>query len=315
MFPVLLFVAIDVVAQDTMMHEAAAYGSPAAAQVNDGNRSAKLLIGTATVLGYGGGFYLLNKAWYKGHPRSSFHTFNDGGEWLQVDKVGHAWSAYVLSNLSSAAWRSAGVSNKQSVLLGAGSSLAFLLSVEYLDGRSAKWGWSWPDVAADLLGTGLYAVQQWTGKEQMIQFKFSALRKSYRPPLYQRAGDLFGHSLPERLLKDYNRQTYWLSFNLSSLTATKRLPPWLNLSVGYGAEGMFGGFENLAKDANGNIIFDRRDIKRYRQWYLAPDIDLTRIRTGSKVLRTVLYGLNCIKFPAPSVEFSENSFKFHLITF
>src|ERR1700742_236943 len=51
-------------------------------------------VGTLNVAGYGGSLIILNNTWYKNYPRSSFHTFNDDGEWLQVDKFGHAWTAY-----------------------------------------------------------------------------------------------------------------------------------------------------------------------------------------------------------------------------
>lgn len=60
------------------------------------------------------------------------------------------------------------------------------------------------------------------------------------------------------------------------------MPAWLQVSLGIGAEGMFGARSNIAKDKFGNIIFDRSDIQRYRQWYLAPDIDLTKIKTNKK---------------------------------
>ncbi|MGZ8537694.1 MAG: hypothetical protein ACXWV9_05480 [Flavisolibacter sp.] len=43
-------------------------------------KTRKWLAGTATVVGYGGSFILLNEAWYKDYPRSSFHTYNDAGE-------------------------------------------------------------------------------------------------------------------------------------------------------------------------------------------------------------------------------------------
>src|ERR1700730_15941568 len=40
------------------------------------------------------GLYYL---WYRKHPRSHFHFFNDNQEWLQVDKWGHATTAYTVS--------------------------------------------------------------------------------------------------------------------------------------------------------------------------------------------------------------------------
>lgn len=283
---------------------------------NPANNSRKWLVGSASVAGYGGSFIFLNEVWYKGYPRSSFHAFNDGGEWLQMDKIGHAWTAYHTSRLTTNVWKWAGANENQSVLLGTGTGLLYMLSIEYLDGRSAEWGWSWPDAGADIFGATLFASQQLTWKEQRISIKFSSHQKNYTPALLnKRADDLFGQSLPERILKDYNTQTYWLTFNLPSLLKTNKLPQWLNIAFGYGAEGMFGGYENIAKDGDGNITFDRRDIKRYRQWYLAPDIDLTKIKTKSKFLHSVFTALNSLKVPAPALEFSNGQLKFKALAF
>ena len=43
------------------------------------------------------------------------------------------------------------------------------------------------------------------------------------------------------MLKDYNAQTYWFSANLKSFFPEIKFTAWLNVAVGYGAEGMFGG--------------------------------------------------------------------------
>jgi hypothetical protein len=89
----------------------------------------------------------------------------------------------------------------------------------------------------------------------------------------------------------------------------------LQVSIGTGAEGMFGARENISRDANGNITFNRPDIKRYRQWYLAPDIDLTKIKTKSKFLKMTFGILNIVKFPMPALEFSDGKFRFNAISF
>ena len=161
----------------------------------------------------------------------------------------------------------------------------------------------------------MFAGQEFLWNEQRIQFKFSSHKQKYQGELHSRANDLFGSSFQERVLKDYNAQTYWLSFNLRSFLPASKLPSWLNLSIGYGAEGLMGGFENLAYDSDGNITFDRRDIPRYRQWYIAPDIDLTKIKTKSRFVRTSLFLLNCLKFPAPALEFSKDGVMFKAIAF
>ena len=48
-------------------------------------------------LGYGASMIGLNKIWYAGYPKNSFHYYNDAGEWLDMDKVGHVYTAYSLS--------------------------------------------------------------------------------------------------------------------------------------------------------------------------------------------------------------------------
>lgn len=274
------------------------------------------MVGSLTTAAYGGSFLFLSTAWYKDYPRSGFHTFNDMGEWKQVDKIGHAWTAYHTSRITTELWRWAGVSHSKALVLGTGSSLLYMMSIEYLDGHSADWGWSWADVGANFLGAAVYASQDLLWQEQRIGFKFSSHPENYaQPDLQQRADQLFGRSFQGRLLKDYNAQTYWLSANLQSFLPKTALPKWLNIALGYGAEGMFGGYENLARDKNGNTTFDRRDVPRYRQWYLAPDVDFTRIKTNSKFLKTAFSALNVLKLPAPALEFSKGSFRLKALAF
>jgi hypothetical protein len=131
-----------------------------------------------------------------------------------------------------------------------------------------------------------------------------------------RANSIYGNSLSERLIKDYNGQTYWLSGNLKSFMPQSNLPAWLSVAFGYGAEGMFGAESNIASDNTGNTTFNRGDIARYRQYYISPDIDLTKIKTHSKFLKLAFGALNAFKFPLPSVEYnSRGKFAFHLIHF
>jgi hypothetical protein len=276
----------------------------------------KWMVGSFSALGYGGSIFFLDKAWYQDYPRSSFHTFNDAGEWKQMDKVGHAWTTYNTSRIVSGLWKWAGMDKSNAVLLGTGSSLLYMTSIEYLDGRSSDWGWSWPDIGMNFFGAGLYASQELGWAEQKITLKFSTHYIKYeQSDLDRRANKLFGNSWPEKMLKDYNAQTYWLSANLRSITKNNKIPAWLNLAFGYGAGGMYGGYENLAYDKDGNVIFDRRDIERYRQWYVSPDIDFTKIKTRSKVLKTGFFVLNAFKFPAPAIEFSKGKLKLKGLVF
>ena len=214
----------------------------------------------------------LNSAWYSQYPRSSFHTFDDNSEWLQVDKVGHGYSAYVESRYSSEMWKWAGLARKQRIWIGGMSGAAYQTIIEVLDGFSAEWGWSWGDFAANIFGSGVFVSQELAWDQQKVKYKFSAHKNHYNDPMLRaRADDIFGSSFAERAIKDYNAQTYWLSANIHAFFPKSKAPRWLSVAVGYGADGMFGAEENAGKNKNGTY-FDRRDIRRYRQWYIAPDL-------------------------------------------
>ncbi len=274
------------------------------------------LVAGANVVGYGTTMIGLYHSWYRDYPQSDLHSFNDWPEWKQVDKLGHLYSAYIESYGSMELWRWTGMDRKKRIWIGGMSGAFYQTVIEVLDGFSAEWGWSWADFGANILGSGAFVAQELAWDEQRIRLKFSFHQKNYSDPsLNERADELFGKSRLERMLKDYNGQTYWASVNLKSFFKKSNLPAWLSVSVGYGADGLFGGRENTGKDENGNIHFNRPDIRRVRQWYLSPDIDLSKIPTNSRLLKIFLGVLNAFKFPAPALELSGGKLKAHFLYF
>ena len=253
-------------------------------------------LATATLIG-------LNQLWYADYPRSSFKTINDSGEWLQMDKLGHVFSSYQLGSLGASTLNWAGVSKKDQLIFGSTLGLGFLTAVEVMDGFSEEWGFSWTDMAANVAGTGLYVGQELLWEEQRILLKYSFHRTrfaSQRP-------DKLGNGLAEEFLKDYNGQTYWLSANINSFLKTEGIPNWLNLAFGYGADGMLTGEDN-------NPLFLNQD--RTRQYYLSLDVDLSRIKTNSNLLKSVFSVLNVIKIPFPALELnSKGRLKAHAFYF
>ncbi len=276
----------------------------------------QLLIGGLNVVGYGSSIIIFDNQWYKNYPKTSFHTFNDSKEWLQMDKLGHAWAAYNSGRGSAAMWAWTGIGAKKATWIGGLSSTVYLTVIEILDAHSSKWGWSWADMGANVFGSGLFISQQLGWEEQRIKLKFSFHKKDYGGSMLNaRADELFGESLAERMLKDYNGQTYWLSANLKSFFRKSNLPAWLNVAIGYGADGMFGGFENKWDNGDPGFPIDRTDIKRHRQWYLAPDINFSSIRTKKRAVKILLGALDAFKFPAPSLEFSNGRLSVNAIHF
>lgn len=251
-----------------------------------------------------GAYVWLDQAWYAQYDRTPFHFFNDGDEWLQMDKTGHFFSTYMLGSWGHSALRYCGASPSKSRWLGGTVGLAFLTGVEVLDGTSDGWGFSWWDMAANTAGAALFIGQDAAWGRQRIRPKLSAHLTDFaalRP-------DLLGESVPDRILKDYNGLTLWISGNVDLLFGDGRVPPWLNLAVGYGAEG-------LLEARPGSSMEIPSGFTPYRQFYLSPDIDLSRIRTRSKALRTLLFLANSIKVPAPALEFSDGVWRGHWLYF
>lgn len=248
----------------------------------------------------------LNQLWYADYPKSDFKIINDNAEWNQMDKVGHVFSSYHLGRLSADALQWSGVSEKNQLIYGATTGFVFLTAVEVMDGYSSQWGFSYGDLAANAGGTLLYVSQELAWKEQRIVPKFSFHATEYasaRP-------NVLGSTFSEQILKDYNGQTYWLSANIHSFFKQSKIPKWLNVAVGYGAEGMVTGEDDLVN----TIFFPQRE--RTRQFYLSFDADLTKIKTKSHVLKTIFSLVNTIKIPAPAFEIkSAGGSKFHFLYF
>ena len=250
------------------------------------------------------GIYGLNELWYKDYPRSNFHTINDGNEWMQMDKIGHAFSSYQLGRLGAESLEWSGVSKKNQLIYGATIGFTFLTAVEILDGFSKEWGFSWTDMASNAAGTTLFVGQELLWKEQRILLKYSFHRTKYAKLRPEKLGD----GLLEEFLKDYNGQTYWLSINLKSFFKDSKLPNWLNVAIGYGADGMLTG-----ENEPSNLMFPNQD--RTRQFYISLDVDLTKIKTNSNILKSIFSIFNVLKVPFPAVEFTDkNGIKFHAIT-
>src|SRR5436189_125292 len=73
------------------------------------------LVAAGNIIGYSAILVGLNAAWYSQYPRSRFHFFNDNAEWLQVDKAGHTYGAYIESRASNELWRWSGLPRKQRI--------------------------------------------------------------------------------------------------------------------------------------------------------------------------------------------------------
>ncbi len=255
------------------------------------NRVNTVLITTGSV--YTVSLVGLSTIWYE--DLGKFHFFNDNDGWRYMDKWGHAMTSYYVGRVGIEAFRWSGLADRKALWYGGSIGLLFLTSVEILDGMSEDWGFSIGDVAFNVGGAALAIGQELLWQDQRITLKWS-----FQPsPYAQYRPELLGRDHTTQWLKDYNGQTYWMSFNLKSFLPKAALPKWLNFAIGYGANGMTGANRNPLQNESGQEI---PPFKRYSQFYLGPDIDLSKIKTKSKVLNFIFKGIGFVKVPLPAIE-------------
>jgi hypothetical protein len=245
---------------------------------------------------YVSAIFVLQKVWYKDKKLVPFHFYDDTHGYLQVDKFGHTFGAYVESYLAYHYLRNSGVSKAKALIYGGSLGLILQTPIEIMDGIHEGYGFSWGDMAANAFGSGLVVGQELLFNEQIVKYKFSYWESSYS----KNANGYLGVTKLDRLLKDYNGHTYWFSMPINKIVRNSKMPKWLNIAVGYGANGMYGENENISSFQGATIP----STIRYRQYLLSLDIDLTKIKTNSKTLKAIFQGLSFIKLPFPTLEFN-----------
>lgn len=260
------------------------------------------ILASGFVVGYATSLYFLNKAWYSQDSWSSFHFHDDLLYWNQMDKAGHFYTAFHQSRAGVDALRWAGVSEKKAIWYGGMLGIVLQTPIEIFDGFSSEYGASMSDFAANTLGSAGLIAQELAWGEIRIMPKFSFHTTNYGP---QRL-EIFGSSLPEQILQDYNGQSYWLSVDVAAfLKSESRFPKWLNIAAGYGAGNMIYGNPNQNRLAG---------YKSYRQFYISPDIDLRYLPVRNKILKAAIYLVSMYRIPMPALEYNtRNQLIFHPI--
>ena len=166
---------------------------------------------------------------------SEFHWSDEG--WFGTDsvaggadKLGHAFAFYASTRLLTTAlgeW--AGQPRADAIRLAAVTSAAVSLAIEVFDGYTLEYGFSWQDMAMNLLGVGAgMLLENYPRLDELID-----LRLQYWPSDDAKE---YGQTNP---FNDYSGQTYLLVFKASGVPELQR-NPWLRyveLQFGYGSRG------------------------------------------------------------------------------
>jgi len=216
-------------------------------------------------------------AWWQG-PRAPFRFENDWDYALNIDKLGHAYGAYLLSHLFGYSLRWSGFDRPSSVLYGSIFGLGYQLYVETEDGFHKEYGFSPGDAIADVAGAMVPLLQETFPVLRSISLKWSySPSKEYVDALKTEI---------RVFIDDYQGQLYWYTWTprraLSDGVADW-FPKWLGIGFGFGA-----------RDLSDPIL-------RRHEYTVALDINLEEIKTGSEFIDAVLTALNHIHVPAPGI--------------
>jgi len=223
--------------------------------------------------------------WWKGSGRS-FHFVHEGF-WqdysLGFDKIGHAYTScfYFRSFREIMLW--GGYPEEQAFWWPAFTTALFAVSIEIGDAFS-PYGFSWEDLAGNMIGLGYGMLQARVPILENVSFKWSYVPTD-------------GWRWPPHFTDHYDSHTYWLAFNMHRLLPESWgsiWPEFVQLAVGYSV------------DAHQT----RREIA------LGLDFNLEAIHVGSSDARLLQRIVNNIHIPAPAVKFTERRepqwYLFHL---
>ena len=238
-------------------------------------------VGTASATS----IYGLSKLWYSQENQGDFHLFNDAKNWMQMDKFGHSFSCYHVTRGLHALFSWTGLEKRKSLLLSSGISFGYMTTIEILDGFSESWGFSLSDIGFNGIGVGLYVFQEHYFKSQIFKPKFSFHQTRFA----EQRTEVLGNNFIESLLKDYNGQTYWLSFSPHQI-GVQQWPDWLMLSFGHSIRG------RLKGDAP-----SYQGVTSHRELLFSLDFDLSKLKVKSKLLKGLCEAFNTLKIPFPAL--------------
>lgn len=209
-----------------------------------------------------------------------------------MDKAGHFYISHKISQFCRDKYVWSGLDNKTSTWIAAGISVGYQTTFEFLDAYSADWGFSWSDVAANTLGTISYTTQSLIWEEERIIPKFS-----YSPTEFAAIRPaVLGSTFAESLLKDYNGQTYWLSFSPGTFFKESKIPKWACISIGYSAHAKLKGDQESYTDVTSGINYQSQ-----REFLLSLDIDFSRLPIKRPWLKAIVKQFNYFKIPFPAL--------------
>lgn len=215
-----------------------------------------------------------------GEYYSAFRFHEDFSYAQNQDKLVHFYGGVVGSVFSAKALSWAGFDEKDAVLYGSATSLAFLTYMKIEDGHIAYLGFDRVDELANVLGA-IYPVAQYyvpwlnsfAPKSSYVASKNSVVLNDQRIPKF-----------PE----DHEGQRFWMGITVHDLLPENLREYWPSV-IGF---------------AVGYTVRDLNTPRPYHETILALDLDFRKLPGDSQFLRTLWQVLNYVHAPMPAVRIS-----------
>jgi hypothetical protein len=228
----------------------------------------------------------MRNAWWTGERSDGFFFNADWDEdFRDQDKFGHTLGGYHLARFGAAFLRSACMSKPKAVAWSAVYAAAFQLQIEIFDAQFEKYGFSYPDLLANTVGTGLAVLHELRPKTRAIKPTIS-----YAPTAaYRNRGNIPGELRPSL---DYSGQTYWLSADVNAMLPAGAKPYWpsfLRVSAGHSIS------DWIDPQTGANI-------RAQRKLLLTIDFDAEKLPGENRIWKTFKRQLSYIHLPSPAIQ-------------
>ncbi|MBI9071605.1 MAG: DUF2279 domain-containing protein [Melioribacteraceae bacterium] len=264
-FLVVIFIATNIFCQNEINNDSLSINYKRAA-----------LIGGVTAAAFVYGYGIQNNMWWKGE-KSDFH-FNWKNDWNYArgaDKIGHCYFGYLVSSIYNDAFTWSGIEKDKSALYSGIFTLSYQTFLEVRDGFSKKYGFSWGDFTANLLGSFFMIMK--SGNKFLNDFD---VKVSYYP------SQKFKDGSNKYIIDDYESTYNWFSVNVKNLlpvNTKKYFPSFVNLALGHGVKRI-----------------DESDS--YHELFFSLDWNLEFIKSENWLIKILKYINKYYHFPAPAIK-------------
>ena len=236
--------------------------------------------------------YVLQPGWWFGEEAP--FRYESSSYAKLADKIGHAYSGYLLSNLNTDLLLSTGFSWDKATLFGGLISFIQLFELEYKDGVAPEYGFSKYDIYSNTTGILYYYLQ-----------RYIPFFQNFTPKYLYNYPKLIRHTKINNVVavENYEEITFFMSINVKNILPNHYKEMWLNglnIAVGYSVRGF-------------NVI----DEPRYpleENYYLGIDLNLLSILPDhNSRWHWVAQTADLIKLPSPMIEFTDDGKIQHLL--